>query len=218
MNKQTSINIDFIRILLCVVVIIAHVLDLLEIKNIFNTNIDFYAVWTFFVLSGYVNWESIKRNSNGFFKRRLKRLLPKYYIALAISFIIWILTNDINSKDLIEFIHSTFMIQHILGTQAPITNIALWSLSYEFLFYGILSMFFIRKGIGIALIIISAFFGLLNEYVLMLGSAFVIGILLNHLKIELDFVKLKEIKISKYTYEIYIFHFPLMYLIFYLIF
>lgn len=212
MNKQTSINIDFLRLFLCVIVIGSHILDFLKIENIFNERIDFYAVWLFFLLSGYVNWESINKNSHGFFKRRLKRLLPKYYIALTISYFIWLGWG--NSGQETNFIFSFYMIQHIGFIQAPETNMSLWSLSYEFAFYGALSLLFYKRMVGVGVIGLLVIFGLLNKYVLILGAGFLIGAMINKLNIEIDFIKLKEIKISKYTYEIYIFHYPILFLIF----
>ncbi len=218
MNKQTSINIDFIRLLLCIVVIGSHILDLLNINNYFNNNFDFYCVWLFFVLSGYLNIESIEKKSEGFLYRRFKRLLPKYYIALGLSFIIYLIFENLTYEALSIFGANALMAQHLFIFNAPDTNTALWSLSYEFLFYILLSCYFKDRLIFIILIVITFLWGLLNEYVLMLGAGFLIGILLNKYKIELDFIRLKNLKLSKYTYEIYIFHFPIMYLIFHLTF
>jgi peptidoglycan/LPS O-acetylase OafA/YrhL len=214
MNKQTSINIDFIRLSLCIVVIISHLLDLLKINNIFNNNIDLYAVWLFFVLSGYVNWQSINNNGKGFFKRRMIRLLPKYYSVLILSFLIFILTNEITNDELYKFIYSIFMIQHLNSIQAPLTNVALWSLSYEFLFYGLLSVYFLDRLVGTGLIIVALIYGLLNYYVLLLGAGFIIGIILNEYKIQFNIISLPDIKCSKWTYEIYILHYPILYLFF----
>ncbi len=216
MEKQTSINIDTIRLLLCLMVIISHILDLLKINNFFNTNFDFYCVWLFFVLSGYLNWHSINNKSEYFFQRRMKRLLPKYYFVLIASLVLWLVIGEVTEKHGLEFLLSFVMVQHLLAGTGPETNIALWSLSYEFLFYGLLSLYFSNRILGIGLIVITGLYGFLNGHVWLLGAGFLIGILLNKYQIEFDLIKLKKIKLAKYTYEIYIFHFPILFLAFYI--
>lgn len=210
MNRETVIFIDNFRLILCIIVIISHILDFLDIDVFFNNGLDFLAVGLFFLLSGYLNWYSIVNNKNGFLLRRFKRLLPKYYYSLIICFLISIFFG---STEYNKYLYNLFFLQHLNGIQSIQENIALWSLSYEILLYIILNIFIVNKKYFYIILIFIIFYCMLNVKFFILSIFFIIGILLNKFKVRINF-NMKDLKLGKYTYEIYIFHYPVLFILF----
>ncbi|MGS0526301.1 acyltransferase family protein [Zobellia nedashkovskayae] len=144
------------------------------------------AVLLFFIISGFsIGLSTLKRplkdkNSvNGYFYRRFKRILPIYWIAILLSFLVGISLNILNLED--------FSIRNLLGNLLflqtskviPESSIIpyglngpLWSLSYEMFFYLLFPLvYFINKKYLKKV-------GLYAKYVLLI-AAIMIGIVIN---------------------------------------
>jgi len=94
------------------------------------------AVLVFFILSGYVmgityrNTELTIETSKKYLKKRFIRLYPIYILALIISFV----QIPLDKQGELQIAGNLFFLQGI-SVQSPETNVVLWSLSYEVLYY-----------------------------------------------------------------------------------
>ena len=102
------------------------------------------AVILFFILSGFViHYSSFskKLSFNEYMFKRIKRIYPIFMASILVSVAVFY-TNGYNFKlkDIETFFGNLFMLQDIsnkpgLWVNVFLENHALWSLSYEFIFY-----------------------------------------------------------------------------------
>ena len=80
-----NLNMDLLRVMATGMVLLCHLGGLLHI----NTNVGSTGVELFFVLSGYLIFESLERTNSipKYYKKRFIRIIPIYYLALIV---IWI--------------------------------------------------------------------------------------------------------------------------------
>ena len=85
------------------------------------------------------------KNRRQFLKSRFKRIYPTYLIALALSYAVGLLTNNLPSQwhDIGFNLFFAGSLQHHFA-RLPATNLALWSLTYEVGFYLLFSWCIVR--------------------------------------------------------------------------
>jgi peptidoglycan/LPS O-acetylase OafA/YrhL len=212
-KKENSESINSLRVICCLIVLMSHSYELIykNYNNIFNELISFTAVAIFFYISGYVNFISYSKKKDPiiFWKARIKRIYPAYFIAVLLSFTI---TYFLDIEKL-NYLSNYFFLQSWL-TETIITNQALWSLAYEMFLYLIFPAFFVVRNKAfwgfLAICVVLIVFHKINALILLL--CFLAGMIKARNKKE--FRKIYFIpKIGKWTYEIYIFHFPILFLI-----
>jgi len=93
-----------------------------------------FGVDLFFVLSGFIIAFSADRNAKHFLPHRLIRVLPPYWIATFIGFMLVVLSTDLGAS-LVWFGQSLFFIPGPHGRGAII--FVAWTLVYELAFYGV---------------------------------------------------------------------------------
>ena len=116
------------------------------------------AVIVFFVLSGYViAYTTISKNRGGFqyAQARLTRLCSVVIHALLIRALSQFIIGRLNPEMLASYNRSFTGFRYILSglfineiwffSSAPLLNIALWSLSFEFWYYAIFGLWFFRQ-------------------------------------------------------------------------
>ena len=129
--------------------------NLYSILN-FISELNYEAVLFFFILSGFSIGLSLRNKSllkrevlNEYLYRRLKRIIPIYWLALILSCIAGLIMSKITMPDysLITLIGNILFLQ-TSKTATPAwfipygQNGPLWSLSYEFFFYGIFPLIY----------------------------------------------------------------------------
>lgn len=213
-NKINSESIDSLRTISCLIVVLSHVYELStnNYNNLINELVSFTAVAVFFYLSGYVNYISYENKNNPviFWKARIKRIYPAYFLAVLLSFTL----AYIFDVEKLSYLSNYIFLQS-WATETIITNQALWSLAYEMFLYLIFPAFFVVRNRAfwgfLAICIVLIVFHKINALILLL--CFLAGMIKARNK--------KEFKkfyffpnIGKWTYEIYIFHFPALFLLF----
>jgi peptidoglycan/LPS O-acetylase OafA/YrhL len=172
-----------------------------------NDYFSYYAVNLFFLLSGYVNSYSGFRKRKGFLKRRFMRLYKQYYIVCVLSIIIAVYYDVFVFNDLFILVFGQFIVGNIES------NVSLWSLSFEMIMYFLFYLFLSRRYVLFSVfLIIYLLYCLLWMRGFELIILFVVGILLEKANFKISSFK-KEIKWAKYTYEIYIYHFLILFVI-----
>lgn len=80
-----NLNMDLLRVLAMGMVLLCHLSELLHI----NTSVGATGVDLFFVMSGYLIFESLERTNSTtkYYKKRVIRIIPIYYLSLIV---IWI--------------------------------------------------------------------------------------------------------------------------------
>ncbi|MEM5502258.1 acyltransferase [Ahrensia kielensis] len=145
----------------------------------------------FFAMSGFLI-PYVTKNSDPFsygFARAL-RLLPGFWVCMTISFLFLTLLNDSYSGSFMTWFANLFMLPEILG-QVHVDGVY-WTLVFEFIFYGWAGIFIafgvfhkhILKISALWLLFISIKFFILKDssfgqlFILSLGSAFIVGMVL----------------------------------------
>jgi peptidoglycan/LPS O-acetylase OafA/YrhL len=211
MNIKTSKNINNLRWYLCLIVVIGHFFKIfyLVFDNDFINWSGFLAVCSFMFLSGYVNHNSILRHKNrySFLVSRAKRILIPFYIAFFFSILI-LFVFSVEFKQ--EYFLNLFMLHHLFGFLTISSNAPLWTIPYEVLLYIVFALSFNNKYAKcVAIIFAFGFFAYLNNpYYLIFYILFSIGSLLSHYKVELDFIYIPFFIKNNWTYELYLFHYP----------
>jgi len=165
---------DGLRSLAAIYVVIHHAMMQVDTKELDNFVIKFivaifhegrYAVDLFIVISGFCLMLPVTRNNiklpytyNEFIKKRVKRILPTYYLALLFSLLLiylfignktgthWDASIPVNGWDLASHI---FLIQDLFGETWLKINHCFWSISVEwriYFFFPALVYFFKRWG------------------------------------------------------------------------
>lgn len=78
--ESKNVNLDFLRIFAAFMVLLVHI-------TLFG--VGRYGVQLFFVLSGYLNFASLSKNGSikTFYKKRMQRIFPTYYVCLALLYL-----------------------------------------------------------------------------------------------------------------------------------
>jgi peptidoglycan/LPS O-acetylase OafA/YrhL len=213
-NEINSKSIDSLRVICCLIVLISHIYELKTgvLNNPFNEWISFAAVGIFFFLSGYVNYISFKNKNDVlyFWKKRVERIYPAFTVAVSFSIILAICFDVFMYEDITAY----FFTSHWLFNTIE-TNPALWSLSYEAFLYFVFPAFLIVKNRlfwrFLALCCILIVFNNFSAFIMLL--CFIFGVIwakYNKGFFKLDFYS----KYGKWTYEVYVFHYPALYLLF----
>jgi len=113
-------------------------------------NVGGWGVRLFFVISGFIIFHqlsslitSVKSPFTVFFKRRIMRLLPEFYLSVFLIYFILSFINFSDDINLYNLFLSLFGLSSLLsGTFSPI-NPVIWSLEVEFQFYLIAPLIFI---------------------------------------------------------------------------
>jgi peptidoglycan/LPS O-acetylase OafA/YrhL len=141
-------KIDFLRALSILIVLLSHWIHDCNVKELsFLDNKGVYGVNLFFVISGFLitrnlifafKINSFKKSLIDFFKKRLLRLLPAYYLLLFTLFILqyvlgfWVVNNYTDYLWFIFYIPNFYI--YFYGWNYPSLNQA-WSLAVEEQFY-----------------------------------------------------------------------------------
>jgi peptidoglycan/LPS O-acetylase OafA/YrhL len=162
-------NFDFLRLTFASFVIVTHSYPLSGIIscdflcNITNGQVTFsyIGVKGFFVISGYLIFQSLQRSENVFdyFWKRLLRLYPALFILLILTIVLapFIYQSDVPfflNKSIITYIPNNLSLYHIQNRIDGIFNNnpykstingSLWTIPYEFTMYILLSFLIIFK-------------------------------------------------------------------------
>lgn len=162
-------NFDFLRLFFASLVIVSHsfplagVRDLEPLRYLTNSRYDLggIAVQCFFVISGYLIFQSLERSPNflNYFWKRILRLYPAFIVMTlaTIASIPFIYEGSIpllENKSFLSYFPRQITLfnlqQNIDGvfTQLPYTGIngSLWTIRYEFTMYILVGLlFFIKK-------------------------------------------------------------------------
>ncbi|WP_185247540.1 acyltransferase [Chryseobacterium bernardetii] len=147
-------NFNWLRLLFSTLVIFSHSFDLTK-----TTSLGAIAVAFFFVLSGYLIFQSVEKSDNllDYFWKRSLRLFPALFIMLCFSMGIMVLLNYkiIFQKDFWHYLPNNLSLYNVQYNVSGIFNKnpyphaingSLWSLAYEFSMYIIISfLFFINS-------------------------------------------------------------------------
>lgn len=219
MDKITSKNIDASRWYFLIIVVYTHIykLNYQEFDNLVINWLGFIAVCGFIFISGYVNYDSLKKNNYNkkkFFISRLKRIMPMYIVSLLFSFLVIILF-EIEIKE--DWFYNFIFMQSLFGFETIISNESLWSMPYEIALYIILCMSIKSKILSIFFLIITLVYSLFSSSFLpiLFLFLFAMGCFLSFYNIKLNIIKLKFFKIKNLTYEIYLMHYPLLLIYFF---
>jgi peptidoglycan/LPS O-acetylase OafA/YrhL len=165
-------KIDFLRALSILIVLLSHWIHDCNVKELsFLDNKGVYGVNLFFVISGFLitrnlifsfKINSFKKSLIDFFKKRLLRLLPAYYLLLFTLFILqyvlgfWVVNNYTDYLWFIFYIPNFYI--YFYGWNYPSLNQA-WSLAVEEQFYLIwpFIVYFFKKHLKIVFVILILF-------------------------------------------------------------
>ncbi len=108
-----------------------------------------YGVFVFFIISGYIVPASLERNGSvrSFWVSRLFRLYPLYLFAVGLAVLLWIIHfGDLrgeNAEPTTSVFSQLLMMSNVLGGK-NLPNVV-WSLSYEMIFYLLLTALFLAR-------------------------------------------------------------------------
>ena len=115
----------------------------------------------FFVISGYVIYQSMERRSSEgargcwtFLKKRFRRIYPPFWFSLIISFLVAILVLGQRFL-LVDYVTTATLTFMIMGTHAP--QVVYWTLAYEEQFYAVMTLFILPvfNRIAVPLVLLS---------------------------------------------------------------
>jgi peptidoglycan/LPS O-acetylase OafA/YrhL len=162
-NKNN--NFDFLRLIFATCVIISHSFTLsgfsdcdylCQFSNA-QINFSYIGVKGFFVISGYLIFQSLKRSENIFdyFWKRILRLFPALFLVLLLTIILtpFVYKGDVPfllNKSVLTYIPNNFSLYRMQykidgvfedNPYDSSINGSLWTIRYEFTFYILLSFF-----------------------------------------------------------------------------
>lgn len=152
-NRKTN-NFDLIRLLLAIVVVIAHTASVsqieifLNLEEIFNPKA---AVDSFFIISGFLIFMSFNNSSSllSYTKKRIRRILPGYFAvificACALFFVSTTSYAEYFNVEFIKYIFFNLLTLNFLQSTLPgvfethsiqAVNTSLWTIKIEVMFY-----------------------------------------------------------------------------------
>ena len=149
---KRNLNADIVRAVAILSVLIYHIYAITGVNLFHNENLNVfimyggeYGVAIFFILSGFAIYTSLKKNIDKFkyfdyIKRRLKRILPQYYICF---FILLFFTGNaalLNKDQLLNIFSHIFLFHDQFPSYAGAINGVFWTLGVIFQFYLILAL------------------------------------------------------------------------------
>jgi peptidoglycan/LPS O-acetylase OafA/YrhL len=149
---------DALRGVAALVVVFEHILDALlpEVRRTASPWFDFgrYGVFVFFIVSGYVVPASLERRGSvrEFWIGRIFRLYPLWAVAgaiglvFAVAEVFWGLPRPLSAHPWTSALAHLTMLQDLLGVP-NILNV-FWTLSYEMVFYLLVTAMFVLGGRG----------------------------------------------------------------------
>jgi len=168
MNEREN-NFDFLRLIFASFVLITHSYILsgevecdiaCQITNN-QLKLSYLGVDGFFILSGYLIFQSLQKSPNikAYFWKRVLRIFPALFFVLVLTllFVPFLYISDlplISNYSYFTYLPnnlSLFRLQYAINgvfennPYPSVINGSLWTLAYEFLFYTLLSIFFIIK-------------------------------------------------------------------------
>jgi len=181
-------NLQVLRALAALLVVFYH-------YHFYGLYVGAFGVDIFFVISGFIISFVISKTSDDFFKKRLIRIIPMYYLVTVFLIVLWLIRPGFFHNvyvDATTIIKSLFFIPYTIGDGGPILSSG-WTLNYEMYFYLIVSFFlFVTKDarktlffsilflLGVCVYKILSSSG--NRYILFYGNScvteFIFGILL----------------------------------------
>jgi peptidoglycan/LPS O-acetylase OafA/YrhL len=162
-------NFDFLRLVFATFVIITHsyplsgMLDCDFLCKITNNQVNFsyLGVKGFFIISGYLIFQSLERSKNilDYFWKRILRLFPALIIVLILTIILvpFIYHSEIpiyKNKSYLTYIPNNLILYKTQYTingvfennpYKSVINGSLWTIPYEFTMYALLSLFILFK-------------------------------------------------------------------------
>jgi peptidoglycan/LPS O-acetylase OafA/YrhL len=130
---------------------------LVEITNR-QTSLSYIGVRGFFIISGYLIFQSIERSSSllSYYWKRVLRLFPGLLVVLGLTIILGIFVYDNNLKSYLSnktmwsyLPNNLFLFNLQFGIsgvfEGGAINGSLWTLRYEFSFYILLSLFYFLR-------------------------------------------------------------------------
>lgn len=154
-------NFDFVRLVLSLVVVLAHIRDLTALSQIYNFTYFFnsdLAIKAFFSISGYLVFKSFITTNNkiDFAKKRIFRIYPAYISALLFCLVIGFfcstleLKNFLFSLETLKYLIANLLLMNfiqpnlpnsLIGNPLQALNGSLWTIKIEVLFYFITPFF-----------------------------------------------------------------------------
>lgn len=129
-QNNKIVSIELIRVFACVLVVFSH--------TQFGNGIGATAINYFFIISGFVNMLSTEKSCNHFWKKRLLKIIPLYYLVTCITSVLIIFIPALFNS--YEF-SVKFLIKSLLfipyehnGIRQPILGVG-WTLNFEMFFY-----------------------------------------------------------------------------------
>ena len=159
-------NFDFLRLVFAVFVIITHSYSISGIKEIDilsqltngQTALSYVGVRGFFIISGYLIFQSLQRSSSvgDYFWKRFLRLFPGLIVVLALTVILCFFVYDgtflsyLSNKSMLFYFPNNLSLYNlqfgITGVlKGAAINGSLWTIRYEFSFYLLISALFILR-------------------------------------------------------------------------
>lgn len=166
---RESNNFDIIRLIAAACVLISHSYDLLDVgrKDFLHENttskllFSDLGVWTFFLISGYLIFQSLEKNSHlpGYLWRRFVRIYPALVINVIIT--VLFLGSILTNLGVVEYFSNGQVYRYLINATLlqihytlpgvfidnPVTfiNGSLWTLPYEIAMYFIMFLPFLLK-------------------------------------------------------------------------
>jgi peptidoglycan/LPS O-acetylase OafA/YrhL len=213
MIAKREVALDFLRVISIILIVLSHILNSEDpVVGLFITSLGLIGNGAFFFISGYViylNNQKIDSLANvmHFYKKRVIRIFPLYWLALSVSIIVF--ANNYSYNFL--FITSHFLgIQMILYPKFISTNISpFWFIGMLLIYYLIYPFLILLKGNSpkkiliystvffAGLVLVKLLTGLIGGSVFEYYYIFVAGILCIQLDI---FNRISQSKLSHYYY------------------
>jgi peptidoglycan/LPS O-acetylase OafA/YrhL len=196
---KTLFNIQQARALGALLVVYAHI-------GVPGATFGHFGVDIFFIISGFIMTMICTKSPRNFFRRRLARIVPLYWIITALVFLLsWWKPQLMNSTtpSLLNFAKSIFFVPYVKenGLVHPMLDVG-WTLNYEMYFYA---------AIGLALLAVPGRLATLVASVGLVGLALVF-------QIALRFLPAGGVATAASFYSsFYVFEFILGVLVFYLV-
>lgn len=207
------ISVQYLRALAALFVLLAHVSFKLEthsVNLISEYKIGSYGVDLFFIISGFIMCLTADKKKSTFIKfmrSRLIRIIPLYWVLSFVALIIFLFDPSlVNSSGGQTSIWASFTLMPN-GDKYLINNG--WTLSYEFFFYFVFSLFipfrFWHKIITILVLLVLSlsgiFFDIENSYLRLMTSSLLLEFVMGMLSYKLIF----SIRISSFFSILFIF-------------
>ncbi len=198
---KTVFNIQQARAIGALLVVYAHI-------GVPGATFGHFGVDIFFVISGFIMTMICSRSPRNFFRRRLARIVPLYWLITGVVFLLsWWKPQLMNSTrpSLFHFLESIFFIPYVKenGLVHPMLDVG-WTLNYEMYFYT-----------AIALMLLA---GAAAHYATLAASALLVGLALVF-QVALRFLPATSTAaiLTSFYSSFYVFEFILGVLVFYLV-